>query len=146
MIYKLSAKAKKRLLKLRDLLLKDARRKNGIKFDMFDWGTSKTPEPKMDCGTQACALGLAAISGEFKRQGLDFRVFNHEPDDSDEYGLDITLHGVTNDNFFIGAKVFDIPYELSQVLFSPSGQNTQGAVAERELAKHIASIVKTGEW
>jgi hypothetical protein len=57
---------KRRLLKLADLLERDARRKHGIKFDLSS--VIKAPigmEPAWGCGTMACALGLWAISGEF---------------------------------------------------------------------------------
>src|SRR5258706_528932 len=61
---------KRRLLKLADLLEADAKNKNGIKFDMADWGLVADPENPLSCGTDACAMGLAALSGAFRRAGL----------------------------------------------------------------------------
>ena len=54
---------KKRLLKLADLLEADAKNKKGIKFDY--WATANLADPKepISCGTSACAMGLAALSG-----------------------------------------------------------------------------------
>lgn len=40
-----------------------------IHFDMGDWG-AKSPEH--DCGTVGCALGIAAMSGQF--DGLQYRI------------------------------------------------------------------------
>ncbi len=56
---------KRRLLTLACLLEKDAKNKNGIQFDLNAWGYAPSGKPTLDCGTQACAVGLAAISGKF---------------------------------------------------------------------------------
>lgn len=68
---------KKRLLKLADLLEADAKKKKGVKFNLSLWGKVDVIDPdqvpktvKVDCGTTACAIGLACISGAFKRAGL----------------------------------------------------------------------------
>jgi hypothetical protein len=74
---------RKRLLKLADLLEKDAKNKKGIKFDLSYWAKpaknigknmsfSSTATIPMNCGTAACAVGLAVISGIFKRQGFSY--------------------------------------------------------------------------
>lgn len=74
---------KRRALKLADLLEKDAKNKKGIRFDLSTVFTATALEegkdipsdyvPEVSCGTTACAMGLAAISGEFKRAGLSFQ-------------------------------------------------------------------------
>ena len=67
---------KRRLLKLAAMLQADAKNKKGIQFDIGTVGRPSTdiftpfdaskPIP-LDCGTTACAMGLAVISGEFKK-------------------------------------------------------------------------------
>lgn len=74
---------KRRLLKLADLLVKDARTKKGIRFSMDVVIARKNPEAgavKMDCGTTGCAMGLAAVSGAFKRAGLSCKTDFRNPD------------------------------------------------------------------
>jgi len=64
---------KNRLLKLAALLEADAKNKKGVKFDLGIWGRSDDPEltpVSVSCGTTACAVGLAVVSGAFKRSGL----------------------------------------------------------------------------
>lgn len=70
-----------RLLKLADLLEADAKNERGVKFDLSTWGyvidadgTEKPTSIKVDCGTSACAIGLACISGAFKADGLTYRI------------------------------------------------------------------------
>lgn len=90
-----------RLTRMRDLLRRDAANPTGVKFDLGTWaapadGSGDGPSTfelpaefdrnpghsgytvpeviKVDvsCGTQACAFGLAAISGEFAAEGLTY--------------------------------------------------------------------------
>jgi hypothetical protein len=59
-----------RLLKLADVLENQVAEEN---FDMAVWGThygDHAPEEKNHCGTSACALGWAAMTPEFKADGL----------------------------------------------------------------------------
>jgi hypothetical protein len=82
---------KKRLLKLADLLEADAKNKKGVRFDLTAWAQKQdADEPtyfnayafspgekiSVNCGTAACAWGLAAISGVFKRQGVEYKIYN----------------------------------------------------------------------
>lgn len=71
---------KERLLKLAALLRKNAANPKGVKFDLDAWAMyddrksqvlSKGPIP-LNCNTTACAVGLAAISGLFKEEGLGY--------------------------------------------------------------------------
>lgn len=56
---------KKRLLKLADLLMKDARNKKGVMFDLSLLAKKENGgDPEPTCGTKACAMGLAAITIE----------------------------------------------------------------------------------
>ena len=63
---------KRRLLKLADLLEADAKNKRGLQFNLSEWGTSLDygSPASISCGTTACAMGLAVLSGAFKRAGL----------------------------------------------------------------------------
>lgn len=131
---------KRRLLKLADMLEADAKNKKGLTFDLgvvgqpSDWNSDDFV-PKLDCGTTACAMGLAAISGSFKRAGLFYKVD----------GLDIltTMNGrpVGYDRAAMG--LFDISKDEADFLFTPScyyGPIT-GAAGERNVAKRIRDFV-----
>lgn len=70
----------KRLLKLAALLLADAKNKKGVKFDLacvtsaqFDPQKGNFGKIEVSCGTTACAMGLAAISDAFKREGVGWK-------------------------------------------------------------------------
>lgn len=70
-----------RLLKLADLLEADATNPEGCKFDLDTWATydedeyfpTKRKFKQLNCNTQACAVGLACLSGAFKAEGLSWR-------------------------------------------------------------------------
>ena len=140
---------KKRLLKLADLLEADASNRRGIKFNL---STVITPSEKLpanakaipvSCGTQACAMGLAAISGAFKRQGLSYRMEHNE-----EYGIqiDTTMFGNDMDYDDAAMELFEITYEEAHFLFTPSSYEGDdipiiGARGERYVAKRIRDFV-----
>lgn len=141
----LTATAKKRLLRLAKLLREDARTKKGVMFDMGTWGDFKTPQPTMSCDTRACAFGLAAISGKFKREGLGFKVRTS----IDEYPTHMMIFQYkgkpdpSGSTIAIAAKVFDIPHAVSDWLFGGSAsEESTGAKAEREMASIIENAVK----
>jgi hypothetical protein len=122
---------KRRLLKLADLLEKDAKNKKGIKFDMQVWGVIDNPDKPMSCGTSACAMGLAALSGAFKSAGLGYEI-------GDDGGLWITIHGYHSP---IGAAmwIFNIKDRAAAYLFLD--QTGVGAKGERQVAKMIRDFV-----
>lgn len=126
---------KKRLLKLADLLEADAKNKKGIKFDMYGWGVVSDPLNPVSCGTAACAMGLAALSGAFKRAGLDYYL---PPNAS---LLRFTWKGVATDGFTAGAALFGISEEDSMTIFSADTAHDTGASAERRRAKIIRQFV-----
>lgn len=131
----------KRLLKLAVLLEKDAKRKRGIKFDLGDWAKTKDKKLTVSCGTTACAMGLAVLSGEFKRQGLS----NYYVGGVDEFGRP-SLAPKCNDRLAFGAasELFGISDEMSEYLFSSlSYKKSKGAQAELAVAKRIRELVKT---
>ncbi len=128
---------KRRLLKLADLLEADAKNKKGIKFDMYGWGRVSDPDAPLSCGTAACAMGLAALSGAFERAGLTADY---------PYGrVGFRWRGRRVDGFSAGAKLFDIAHWQSEQLFALNSDNNLGAVAERAKAKQIRKFVATGE-
>lgn len=138
---------KRRLLKLADLLEEDAANKKGVKFDLGSWATpsegmtfANTKEVPVDCNTSACAMGLACISGAFKREGLTY-----EFDYSHIYGghiLEPNHEG--NIGFAAARSLFDINDADSYFLFDPDEyptSKTKGAAGERFVARRIRDFV-----
>jgi hypothetical protein len=129
---------KNRLLKLADLLEADAKNKKGIKFDLRDWGHTDdqwTTPLSVSCGTTACAVGLAVVSGAFKRSGLYNR--------SDLPGE--IVPGVGDlEGFEAVESFFNLTEEEAGFLFSdiyyPIGR-IKGAKGERFVAKRIRGFV-----
>lgn len=80
---------KKRLERMAKLLDDNADNPEGIRFNIHQWAG---PAPgsdtdgyfptkariKVDCGTMACGMGLAAISGEFEEEGLSYTLTGME--------------------------------------------------------------------
>lgn len=129
---------KHRLLKLADLLDADAKDKNGVKFDLNTFAHSDHGDPQLSCNTYACALGLAALSGTFKRAGLSHKVIRgfHASYIVVRYGRAYDLAA--------GAKLFDIRDGEASFLFSPinyGGKPLVGKSAERAVAKRIRKFV-----
>lgn len=128
---------KRRLLKLADLLEADAKNEKGIQFDIGTWGETNTAKVGMNCGTKACAMGLAALSGAFKRAGLTFKTHRY----GDVLEIDVMCKG----DFGLGAasNLFDIEYSEAETLFTPSaypGRET-GTVGELAVAARIREFV-----
>lgn len=137
---------KRRLLKLADLLLENAKNEEGVKFDIgmvceLNWEQPACFNPKapveLNCNTTACAMGLASISGAFKRSAkLSYKI----------EGLQIwnTIHGRIV-NFEIAAmRVFGVTKKEALWLFGPVSYPSdlkRGAKGEREVARRIKRIV-----
>lgn len=125
---------KRRLLKLANLLETDAKNKKGTRFDLSLWADVSDRKKPISCGTTVCAMGLAAISGIFKRAGLTYRIDN---------GFWFSWHGDNLDGFEIATELFDIPYNDASQLFSHTayslGQQT-GARGELAVAKRIRKL------
>jgi hypothetical protein len=126
---------KRRLLKLADLLEKDAKNKKGIFFDLSVWGWVGNEEEPLSCGTTACAMGLAAISGAFKRQGLRCRF--------DEGGGIRIGFGRRWDALLAARRLFGITDSEARQLFLYSGDiaKIRGAAGERAVARRIRDFV-----
>jgi hypothetical protein len=138
---------KRRLLKLVDLLEADAKNKKGIKFDLGTVGRPSNSElnfkvgelePAVSCNTAACAMGLAAISGAFKRQGLSYVITRFGD-------INCTLEGRERFYAAAAARLFEISEAEAMFLFSPSEyrdeEPTIGAKGERYVAKRIRDFV-----
>lgn len=146
---------KDRLLRLADLLEANANNPTGAKFDLGVWaakdgyGSDLTFEEikdfrigegvdvvPVDCGTVVCAVGLAAISGVFKDEGLGWKISASElvPTFEDHDGFDAVN------------EFFDLTYDQSEFLFS--GHNYElnerkGKVGELAVTERIREFVNT---
>lgn len=126
---------KRRLLKLAALLEADAKNKNGIRFDLNGWGHADVgSKPSASCGTMACAIGLAVVSGVFKKDGLENR-FKRD-------GIMPMFCGHLE--FDAVNLFFDLEPDQSGRLFLcesyPPSQH-RGAKGERAVAKRIRALV-----
>lgn len=139
-----SEKARDRLLRLARLLRADAKRKTGIKFDMTTYCTTdQDDEPGVDCGTRACALGLAALSNEFKAEGLRYKVV-YQILNPGTKTLQFSYRGdhMEDDDCAVAAKIFDIPERIANWLFGCEASSDRGAKAEVEMAGIIEKAAK----
>lgn len=136
---------KRRLLKLAELLESDAKKRKGIKFDLTEWGTINDPKAPISCGTTACAMGLAALSGAFAGEGLKYSLSHHGT-------LYISLGGkagYADGGFSSAATLFEISGPEADWLFDyPSYAGAfgvmpkvTGAAGERMVAKRIRDFV-----
>lgn len=143
---------KRRLLKLADLLEADAKNKKGVKFDLGTWAApaessflnrsfeKKESAVAVDCGTSACAVGLACISGAFKRSGLTYGYKRNWSGSG--WHLMPKFEGRTQ--FPAVQRFFDINKPEAFFLFSgdkyPHGKQ-EGAIGELYVAKRIRDFV-----
>ncbi len=141
---------KRRLLKLADLLEADAKNKKGVSFDLAAWAKKKVDRDhpyfsvygfvprevvEVSCNTAACAWGLAAISGEFKRQGVGYRI-THEGNLIPTFERKTEIRAAT--------AFFGISEDEAWFLFDPHkypDSKRRGAVGERYVAKRIRDFV-----
>lgn len=144
-----TARGRKRLLKLADLLMENAKNRKGAKFSYTDFGSVEVPEGglgdkfKLNCGTTGCALGLAAMSGKFKGLGAQLPKWGKNTTPGKEVSIDITLDGNIINPFKAGEKVFDLTEAEAEYLFAHISVPTDvGAEAERAVAKEIRRFVK----
>jgi hypothetical protein len=151
---------KNRLLKLANLLIADARKKKGVKFDLDTWAAPSTGAigslsgrrgyatrkklVPVSCETHACAIGLACISGKFKRSGLSYRYVRNTTHDGQVFFF-LEPKFKNRSNFeavqnFLGIN----QYEAYRLFLGRSYAFSRGASAERAVAKRIRDFVKTG--
>lgn len=137
---------KRRLLKLAALLEADAKNEKGVKFDLERWGDVRacgafeTPKKiEINCNTTACAVGLACISGVFKRSGLSYLT---QPQIIDGNNFIPTYRGYKN--FYAVEAFFELDHLDAHFLFVdeeyPERKRT-GAKGELAVAKRIRDFV-----
>src|SRR5579859_5509277 len=137
-----------RLERLAVLLEKDAHKPDGVKFDLASWAEpsvagnyrrweSKDVHIPVDCGTTACALGLAVISGEFAKEGLTTSFYG------DDSGFLMFPSCNEQEGFYAGAELFGIEYDDSRYLFDPDcyDEVPQGAKGELFVAQRIRDFI-----
>lgn len=127
------------LLKLAAILRKDASRKRAIKFDMCTWGRASDErdngharwKPALSCGTTGCALGVAALSGQFP--GLTYQ--------KSWMGLRISHEELQG--YEAAQSYFGITEPTAQFLFSHGAYPPnlrKGAEAELEVARRLEMV------
>lgn len=133
---------KRRLLQLADLLEADANNPKGIQFDLDTWaervGRERFPSrlKKLDCGTKACAVGLACLSGVFADEGLSWKTM------SDENNIDPLYDGKVGHTAV--ERFFDITYDQFCRLFASAFYDEDqriGADGERAVSQRIRGLV-----
>lgn len=130
---------KKRLLKLADLLEADAKNKKGIKFSIGTWGEADGKVLSLSCNTTACALGLAALSRNFRSAGLEPRAIKYET----WVELGMRWKGRAVRPLVAARRLFDISREDAAFLFMPGAYSGEmhGALGERTVAKRLRDFV-----
>ena len=149
------------LLKLADMLEADAVKKDGIKFNMncvVEFPELENDEEElarlypvgqptiaMSCGTSACAMGLAMLSGEFPE--LSYWVSHDFRADGSLERVQVypTINGTRMHYDAAAVDLFEIDHHQSHFLFSPAyygdEQPTTGAEGERFVAQRIRDFV-----
>lgn len=132
----------RRLLKLAALLEADAKNKKGMQFDIGTVGRQSYDaddkfKPGLNCGTTACAMGLASISGAFKRNaGLSYVIKGDE--------IWNTINGRHVNYDLAAMRVFGINQYQASHLFNPfeySSLERKGSRGELEVARRIRKLV-----
>lgn len=146
-----TAAGRKRLLKLSGLLMADARKRKGVKFDLETWAkpsstgwsehykSREAAKPNQGCGTAACAVGLACLNPTFNKQGLTFAVKKIgflEP----QY-MAVPALGRRRDWSAVLTFFALKPKEAMFLFVSNSYRKSKGAAAERAVAKRIRDFV-----
>lgn len=144
---------KQRLLKLADLMdtIADGRKRKKADLPSFYMSafivSSDDCVTNLSCNSQACALGSAAVSGIFERQGLHVGAYHHGINMFD-VNLE-TRDGRVYRNFDAAAELFGITEAQAQELFADSQlygreQLPEGARGARRVAKEIREFVARG--
>ena len=138
---------KDRLTRLVKLLRANADNPKGVKFDMssWTWGSTQLDQDRnipLDCRTSACAFGLAALSGEFRADGLEATVYL-----SGSVEVTFSPNGEPLEGFGAAAAFFEINNGMAQYLFDPEAYAEDvpivGAQGERYVAARIEQFVNS---
>ena len=146
---------KNRLLKLARLLREDAANLKGVKFDLgYLVDLPSDPDvPLWSCGTTACAVGLAAVSGAFKAQGLRLdtsRMGNVYIEGEEEaYGVGAARWScektwIDAAQTLFGLSRAEVAYLFTDDPYVVEGKKTYGAKGERNVAKRIEGVAERG--
>lgn len=153
-----------RLKRLEALLRADAKNAKGVKFDLSYWAApsdslsnaaypyrqggfkTRKREIAVDCGTTACALGLAAISGEFKKEGLKHTFFQNDFGFQLEPAIKNPRTRCMATGFEAAEVLFGIDDDQAEFLFAPDRYASvpTGAKGERLVADRIKQFIKSG--
>lgn len=96
----------------------------------------------IDCNTQGCAMGLAALSGAFKPEGLSYGLWNDDPNRQEMVPTMQNTDGTMAWGFDATAKLFDITDREATYLFDPTYYSKRtGAEGELAVAKRIRDAV-----
>jgi len=130
------------------LLREDASNKTGARFDLRKWiapyseqgeGDTKREKwkPALDCGTAACAIGLAMMHPWFNERGFHFNLHN--------------IPAYTNENNLTYVQwnaiceFFDIYLHEAEYLFSANNYGRHmGTYAEISVADRIRKFTNLG--
>lgn len=134
---------KRRLLKLALLLEADAKKRKGLQFDLGTWGLSYEGGMAVSCNTKACAMGLAALSGAFKRDGLTYEVvprFIEDPTLGSRINISFNGRGLPIN---AAKRLFEITAPQAEWLFLPDSYEDcpVSKKGERIVAKRIRDFV-----
>ena len=136
---KLSRQTVDRLKKLADFL-EHLKLPKKAKFNLRNWGehVGKHAPTPTHCGTTACAIGWAALSGKFSKQGLRCRwVLAGNSSASNYYTLQIDdtdfLPELDDWEFWYGRTYWDWLFQV--------GSYKRGATA-KDVAKRIRTVLK----
>jgi len=139
---------KKNLLKMAALLESNAANSKGMKFDLHTvagWVDDEFVPPsarKLDvsCNTVGCAIGLAAVSRAFEKDGLGFTL------NTNNNCIEMNINGEDAGFISVGIRLFDIDSNTSIMFFDPSsycGGTIIGAEGELRVAKRIRRYVES---
>lgn len=143
-----------RLERLAKLLEQDAANPKGVQFNISQWagpawgdeheGAFPTKKIKVDCGTMACGMGLAALSGEFKKDGLTYTLIGS----TGSYMLCPTFmdneRSFPEEGFDAAEALFEIARGHVEYLFDADyypEEMHKGAKGELYMAKRIRALI-----
>ncbi len=146
----------RRLERLYHLLITDANKPDGVRFNMLTWlglEMGGTDGPKcqyrgfrqedrakfnMSCGTHACVLGLACLDPEFRSEGLNFQLHSdnyYENKMVPFFGGQVEIDA--------GIAFFGLDPDEALRLFDPGYyDNAKGRDAELEAAGKVKGLIQ----
>lgn len=147
--------ARERLPRMAKLLRDDAANPTGVKFDLGVWAIPADTDPDaparwptdvkvpLDCGTKACAFGLAAISGAFAAEGLTYMIGDGVHVVQGSLVPVLERYDAANPpvHFYAAAALFDINVSDARYFFDPECYDGTPREAAGEIA--VAERIET---